>query len=159
MGKSLVIKGADFSGVAVENVLDFTQNVPAANKWFPQNTIQALYSSESDPNGARSCVCRFDVTSIQGYEDYSKIRLTVRSGFDYVFAIGDSTNVVSDEHWQRITGNGTHDSIFNWVTDNQQAIGEIKRYINVNIKFDDGVTNFPQNAKIEDYLMLELISG
>ena len=157
MGKGIVIQGADFSQNGIETGLDFTQMVADAGRWYPQRAIASLVAVDATANTKRCCIVRFDIYSIPDYSRFSKIKLIVKPGFDYVFAIGDSTTTVSPDHWRRVTGIETYDTMFAWVTNNQVAVGAMNRFINLNIRFDDNTTEFPTDADINDYISLQLI--
>ena len=159
MGKAIVISGADFAQNGVVVGLDFTQMVADAGNWYPQHRNAGLASvAPPTSDTKRCCILRFNIYSIPNYTNFSKIRLIVADGFDYVFSIGDSTNTISSDHWQRVTGIETYDSTFSWITNNQQAVGALKQFINLNLRYDNNTTEFPANAKIEDYIRLELIN-
>lgn len=158
MGTDLIFNNADFSENGFKEGYDFTPDVSLAGDWYPQKRISNLAAPSLPVDDTkRCCIRRFDVSSLPGYAIASKIKLTVAPGFDYVFATGDNTSTVSQDHWQRVTGNETYDLTFAWVTDNQEAISKKMPYINLNLRYDDNTTEFPADAVITDYIKLELI--
>jgi hypothetical protein len=158
MATDLIFSNADFSENGIRETYDFTSEVSLAGKWYPQKYIGNLNASGPPiDNAKRCCILRFNVSSLSAYATASKIKLTVVSGFDYVFATGDDTAIISQDHWQRVTGNETYDLTFAWVTDNQEAISKKMPYINLNLRYDDNTTEFHADAVITDYIKLELI--
>lgn len=159
MGKSLVIKGADFSANGIPETIpayNITALVAESGCWYPRNRVADLnaYSKISSTN--RSCILRYDLDSVTGIENYSKIRITFAIGIDYVFGFGQD-GVTSS--FIRVTGINTSDTEFGWVTDNQVAEYEIgiRDILNINIRFDDNTTDFPENAILSDYMTIELV--
>lgn len=136
--------------------LDITSIVGKSESWKPRITIYQLNGLLVNPNNARSCVQRFDLTTIPNIQRYNKIRVTVTDGFDYVFGIG--LNVTS---FVRVTGIDTYDSLFGWVSNNQIAeidLNSERTIINLNLRFDNNTSIFPEDATLEDYVKIELIS-
>ena len=161
MGKSLIIKGADFSVNGIPETpssLDITALVGASGCWYPQSRIGGLNPSGTYSDTKRCCIFRFLLSTVPGIENYQKIRVSIKSGFDYVLDIGVDGG--GDAAFVRVTGIDTYDTSFNWVTDNQVAeiaIGNRNR-IDMNIRFDDNTTTFPSDADISDYMVIELLN-
>lgn len=157
MATDLIFSNADFSENGFREAYDFTLDVSLAGNWYPQKSLGGVAETRPDDNVKRCCILRFNVSSLSAYSTATKIKLTVVPGFDYVFSTGDDTTIISQDHWQRVTGNETYDSTFAWVTDNQEAISKKMPYINLNLRYDNNTTEFPADAVITDYIKLELM--
>lgn len=147
MGKSLIIKGADFSanGIQEDLSLDITSLVSSC--FYARKAIGSLNGAGVSDNAKRCCVCLFDFAE-QGLDlsPYSKIVMTVKNGFDYVFATGSGST------WTRWDG-ATAETDFTWATDNQVAEATIDANtgtMNANFRYDDNTTEFPTTTELTD---------
>lgn len=152
MGKSLIIKGADFSanGIQEDLFLDITSLV--APKFFPRYSIGGFAVTEANSNDARCCVKAFLFSDIGvDISKYSKIELTIKSGFDYVFGTGPIPGS-PNANWQGWSGENGGQA-FTWVTANQKAIATVDATtlaISINLRHDDNTTSFSSNTVLTD---------
>lgn len=155
MGKSLIIKGADFSanGIQEDLFLDITTLV--APKFLPQHSISGFASlgTNASSNAKRCCVGAFLFSGIGvDISKYSKIELTIKSGFDYVFGTGPLPGSPSGANWQGWSGENGGQA-FAWVTANQKAIATVDATtlaISMNLRHDDNTTEFPSDTVLTD---------
>lgn len=155
MGKSLIIKGADFSANGIqENIsLDITSILAASPSWKPQYSLRGLDNTAGpDSNQSRCCFVATTFASLGiDITGYKKLIFTVKPGFDYVFATGPQPNNGS-VNWQSWDGaEGGHG--FVWVSGNQQAIATLDNTtlaISFNLRYDNNTTTFGANTVLTD---------
>ena len=165
MGKSLIIKGADFStnGINETVELDITSLVDTAtSNWSPQGGVNAFVAASSISNTKRCAVVRLSIGSlVPNLSHYSKIRIDVKNGFDFVLGMcRDSTNLSTATSWFRLNGTDTTNRNFAWVTDNQYAEVDVsaEMYITGNLRYDDDTTTFESTTKFSDIASIKLIN-
>ena len=161
MGKSLIIKGADFSanGIQEDISLDITGLVAeSVGRWYPRRRITTLAGNTVVDDNYKSCVARFDLSTVPNYELYSKIRITFADNLNYVFSIGIGTD---NAGFVRVTGIDTTATNFVWTTDNhigEIAINENRIIININIRIGAGTSEtFPVGAALQNYMQIQLL--
>ena len=164
MGKSLIIKGADFStnGILETVELDITSLVDASTgDWFPQRAVNAFVSTSPSSNTQRCAVVRLSIGSlVPNLSQYQKIRVDVKNGFDFVLAMcRDSANLSTATSWFRLDGTNTSNRNFTWVTDKQYAEVDVsaEMYITGNFRYDDNTTTFERTTKFSDIASIKLI--
>ena len=154
MGKSLVIKGADFSANGIPESLpplDITAIVRDSSRFHPGNSIGSLYSTTPSPNTKRCCIVatRFLYLGID-ISQYTKIEVTIKSGYDYVFGTGIAPDVA--DGWQGWDGE-TGGQSFAWVTGNQKGIATVDNTtlsFTLNLRYDDNTTEFSESTVLTD---------
>lgn len=153
MGKSLIIKGADFSANGIKQILDITNQI--GENWLCRQRNTDLTGTHQQSDNYKCCITQFDLSTIDGIENFSKIRITFNDSLNYVFGIGGADGFI------RVAGIDTVATDFAWETDNH--IGEISldratRYlISVNVRIGNGTTIMSATTPIEDCLKIILI--
>lgn len=154
MGKSLVIKGADFSANGIPETLpplDITTDVMNSGCFLPCKTLGSLYLGTANPNAKRCCIVPtlFNHFGID-ISQYTKIEVTIKPGYDYVFGTGIAPN--NAEGWQGWSGE-TGGQTFAWVTNNQKGIATVDNTtlaFSLNLRYDDNTTEFSQSTVLTD---------
>ncbi len=155
MGKSLIVKGADFSANGMDLSYDITSL--ASSAWYPRYALNYIGGKTKTQNNKRCCVQQFELSNVPNISNYTKIRIIFAEDINYVMTIGTGTNDYSG--YIRVTGIDTYDTTFAWVADNSVAeieLNDARHILNVNVKFSAG-GDFPTNAKIEDYMRIILL--
>ena len=151
MGKSLVIKGADFSANGIKENNDITALL--SSLFLPCISLTALSTAQGmgSLNTKRCCIYAKTFASLGiDINEYSKIVVSVKQGYDYVFGTGPTPGV--DSGWQGWDGE-TGGQIFSWVTDNQEAVATIDNTtlsMSLNLRYDDNTTEFSENTVLTD---------
>ena len=152
MGKSLVIKGADFSANGIPETLPSLDITSLLSAYFqPCKSLGSLQDNSGNENTKRCCIPSMYFSTIGvDISDYSQIVVTLKNGYDYVFGtgpvIGTSTNW---QGWNGETGGQT----FGWVTGNQQAVATVDATtlaISLNLRYDDNTTEFSNTTALTD---------
>lgn len=159
MGKSLIIKGADFSANGIsENVpLDITSLVSQSEKWIPRKRITDLSGTNVQADNYKCCLQRFDIDSVPNSSNYSKIRITFAEGLNYVFSIGTGS---SASNYVRVTGIDTTNTDFDWTTDNlvgEIAFSETRHIFSFNVRIGSGSTTMDADRTLASCAKIELI--
>ena len=157
MGKSLIVPGADFS----ENGFLIKQDITAlaeaeANTFYAQKTIASFTSSPAG-NQARCCIYNLDIATLADMTKFSKLRIDIRDGYDYVIGV-NRTGTDTSANWTRIYGESSGGS-FNWITTNQYILTDLSSVMTLrgNIRHDNNTTNFSSSAKLSDFVTLTLL--
>lgn len=154
MGKSLVIKDADFSVNGIPESLpplNITTIVSDFNRFFPQKSLGVFQDIFGNYNTKRCCVgaTRFSTLGID-ISKYSKIEVTIKSGYDYVFGTGVAPG--NSEGWQGWNG-GTGGQSFAWITGNQKGIATVDSTtlsFSLNLRYDDNTIEFLDSTVLTD---------
>lgn len=148
MGKSLIIKGADFSANGISEELDITSLI--SDDFQAQKALNSFYGAVT-ANTKRCCIKPTTFASLGiDISEYSYIKVTVKSGYDYVFGTGVAP--ASSTGWQGWNGS-TGGKTFEWVTTNQVAtatVGQTTLSMCLNLRYDDNTTEFSSSAVITD---------
>ena len=154
MGKSLVIKGADFSANGIPETLpslDITQIVANSGSFKVGFSLSQFQDSGGNSNSKRCCIVatRFSDWGID-ISQFSKIEITIKDGYDYVFGTGPVPS--TGNGWQG--WNGEHGlQPFNWITTNQKATATINSTtlsMSLNLRYDDNTTDFSESTVLTD---------
>lgn len=151
MGKSLVIKGADFSENGIRE--DVSVNITSlfASHFVPQQALSKFQNQNGSANTKRCCVPAVTFATLGvDITQYSTIVVTYKNGFDYVLGTGPVPGTATN--WQGWNGTSGGQA-FGWVTTNQQAtitIDSTVLAISMNIRYDDDTTTFESTAVITD---------
>lgn len=137
MGKQLIIKGADFSQNSVLDEL----SIYLSSYFFPRKALGNSWGDTID-NSTRCCVNLGDLTPFTA--DYTKIKMVLRDGFDYVFALRTAPN---SPIYYKGDGEVTE---FAWVTDVNYVVAPLKDTLCINLRHKDNTTQFNAGAKISD---------
>ena len=150
MGKSLIIKGADFSANGIQEtvILDITSRLSSI--FEPRISIGSFFGS-GNPNEKRCCIRAFTFESIGvDISKYSKIKVSVKNGYDYVFGTGPTPGVA--DGWQGWDGE-TGGQKFTWTIDNQMAEASVDNTtlaMSLNFRYDDDTTAFSESTALTD---------
>lgn len=151
MGKSLIIKGADFSENGIQEDVSLDITALFASHFVPQQALSKFYNQSGSANTRRCCVPAITFASLGvDLTPYSKIVVTYKDGYDYVLGTGPVPGTATGwQGWSGSTGGQT----FGWATTNQQAIISIDNTvlaISMNVRYDDDTTTFTDQAAITD---------
>lgn len=149
MGKSLIIKGADFSANGIAERKDITSLL--STYFFAKRSL-GRFSGSTAVNAARCCVFPFTFSAIGiDISQFSKIEVNIKSGYDYVFGTGPQPSN-NDTGWQGWDGN-VGGQAFAWVTANQQGVATIDSTVlamSLNLRHDDNTTPFADTTVLTD---------
>lgn len=154
MGKSLIIKGADFSANGIQETLpslDITEIVASSAAYNADISIGSYQDKNGTPNTKRCCVVAtsFSTWGID-VSQFSKIEVTIKQGYDYVFGLGTTPgNSANWYGWNK----GEKVALFNWVTDNQKEVVSLDNTMlamSLNLRHDDNTTTFPETTALTD---------
>lgn len=130
MGKSLVIKGADFSINAIVDKYSIAELVNFVyGKSYPQ------YSGNNAPihTNTNRCAFYFDFSHL--VSSYSKIRMEMNDGYQFVFGIGNKNGGISNGKFYK---GDAIETGFEWSTDYNYVEVDISAtnayVINVNLR-------------------------
>lgn len=153
---SPVLLTAEFGGetlftsiLATREYIDITASL--SSSFVPRKAIGQFSATYASANTKRCCIpaTLFSALNID-VQEYSEIQLTIKNGYDYVFATGPVPGNATD--WQGWNGStGTQE--FAWVTDNQKAIATIDSTVlamSLNLRYDDNTTEFPATTHLAD---------
>ena len=153
MGKSLIIKGADFSVNGIPEVLPPTDitNLLLQSGMFLAQTSLGQFNGLTTHNAKRCCLLPVNFENIGiDISEYTKIEVNIKNGFDYVFGTGPSS--LYNDDWQGWSGE-TGGQQFAWVTDDQKAIASVDNTtlcMSLNLRYDDNTTEFSANTVLTD---------
>ena len=163
MGKSLIIKGADFSANGIHDavILDITSLVDASTKFYPKAAVSSFTSGTTSSNSTRCALLQLSISAlVPDLSPYSKIRIDINSGYDFAMGMCRSqSGQSSSSNWFKLDGDNSSGGSFAWVTDKQYAEVDVssEMYITGNIRHDDNETEFGDSAKFSDFATLKLI--
>lgn len=151
MGKSLVIKGADFSANGIQETVNLDITSLLSSYFQPGKSIGSFPDATGSTN-AKRCDLPATLFSTIGVDisEYSKIVVTIKNGFDYVFGTGPLVSVATN--WQGWDGD-TGGKSFAWVTGNQQATATVDTTtlaMSLNLRYDDNTTEFANTTVLTD---------
>ena len=146
MGKSLIIKGADFSSNGIlesTSILDWCANQLQMGMSWSQNI--SLVSPND--NSTRCCIIMYPNTITDISKGFTKIKIKVKDTYDFVFGTGVWGAAVTGSGWFK--GN-CEPAEFAWITDTQEAVAPLDfplsenflraNMFKVNIKKKDGTS-------------------
>ena len=162
MGKSLIIKGADFSANSIppDEALDITQIVADSPAWAPQYAIAQLQGGGQNSNTTRCCINMFLLSLVPDFAQYRKLQIEFMPGYDYVMGISSD---FTSANTYRVKGDEAYDQTFSWVSNNQKAVASLTyndlniATFSLNIRYDNNTTSFPADAKLSDYMTIKLL--
>lgn len=149
MGKSLIIKGADFSANGINKTVDITTLL--SGYFHAQSSIGRFDMTMYYPNEKRCCVRAFLFSEIGiDISGFSQIVVNIKPGYDYVFGTGPTPD--NPNSWHGWNGNiGVQD--FVWITENQQGVATIDSTtlgMSLNLRHDDDTTTFDPAIELTD---------
>lgn len=154
MGKSLVIKGADFSANGIPESLpslDITSILANSGLFQAGKSLGSFQDASGAANAKRCCfpAQRFSDFGID-ISQYGKIEVTIKNGYDYVFGTGPVPG--SSAGWQGWNGE-TGGQGFSWITNDQKGVATIDSTtlaMSLNLRYDDNTTEFPESTVLTD---------
>lgn len=159
MGKSLIIKGADFSanGIKETVITDVTNAAEASGDFFPDSFVSAFNFDTPSASDTRCCIIKLDIANlVEDITQYDKMRIEIKDGFDYVLGILRE----SEGTWHRMDGDSESATDFVWVTNNQYVEVPTSQYMLItgNLRYDDNTTTFASTTKLSDLMTITLIA-
>lgn len=158
MGRSLIVDGADFSVNGIAVPVDVTALAEAQTGTFlPRKSIAGFTNTAPGTNATRCCIFNLDVALFADMGRFSKLRIDIKPGFDYVIGVNRAgTNASAD--WKKLSGTSTGGS-FSWVTTNQYILTPLSALMKLkgNIRYDNDTTSFSSSTKLHDVLTMTLI--
>lgn len=160
MGKSLIIKGADFSanGIQESVELDISSLVDASGNFYPCAAVNSFGAAAGTANTARCELLRLSIAAlVADLTPYSKIRIDIKSGYDFALGMCRSSDFGT---WFKLDGTSDSGGSLSWVTDKQYAEVSVSpaMYITGNFRHDDNTTTFSNTTKFSDIASIKLIS-
>lgn len=104
MGKSLIIKDADFSANGIQEQVSILSYF-LANASFTVGKALNTFVSASTNNQARCNVLLFKISAYTDWAKYSKVRVTIKSGIVGLLGTGPAVDSVTGwQGWKGTTG-------------------------------------------------------
>lgn len=160
MGKSLIIKGADFSanGIQESVELDITTLVQNSGEFDVRMKVGAFWSSGPTGDITRCSLTRLSIPELTDISGYSKLRIDINTGYDYVLGVCRNSSVDTQSSWSQLNGTSDTGGSFAWVTDNQFVEVDLSpiMYITGNFRLDDNGI-FPTSTVLSDIATFKLL--
>lgn len=157
MGKSLVIKGADFSanGIQEEITIDITATVAASPNFHARGRLNgSLYAGPYYvEDSKRCCLVPTLFTDLNvDISQFSQMVITLKDGYDYI--IGTGTAPGSAPGWQSWAGSQGGGG-YEWVTDGSKVVtvtlDATTLAMSMNLRYHVDA-DFPQSTVLTDII-------
>lgn len=150
MGKSLIIKGADFSANGIQEDVSVDITSLFAPFFQPQKGIRGFDEDVSEDSTKRCCIPAMLFSTIGvDIANYSKVEINIKTGFDYACGTGAVPGQTGWQGWNGDVGG----QLFAWVTTNQRAIVTVDATtlgISLNLRYDNDAADFSNNTVLTD---------